>query len=131
MAGLQFASLVEGAVSSVASELVFLLNGKTMASCLARDALKEAVYTHPIKIHNNLGLISKAMSFLAGYGIYVTLSTNRFVARMLDVHAQTRKVSGPPLIGPLNFNFFRRGQEYCRIGYLANTFRIAIKDSKG
>ena len=60
------------------------------------------MYTHRGKIDNNFGLVPKAMSFLTGYGIYVTRSTDRFVGRMLDVHAQMRKVSGPPVIGPLN-----------------------------
>ena len=41
--GLQLASVVECAVGAVSSELMFLLNGSTLASDLARDTLQEAM----------------------------------------------------------------------------------------
>ena len=45
--GLQLASVVECAVGAVSSELMFLVNGSTLASDLARDSLQEAMLSDP------------------------------------------------------------------------------------
>eukprot|EP00972_Heterocapsa_arctica_P004153 616611-Heterocapsa_arctica.AAC.1 len=34
-----------------------------------------------------VGVVPNAMRFLAGYGFYVTVATDRFVSRLLDVEA--------------------------------------------
>ena len=46
--GLQLASVVECVVGAVASELLFLLNGCTLASQLARDSLREVMMADPM-----------------------------------------------------------------------------------
>ena len=66
------------------------------------------MFVDPDKIANNFGLVPKAISFLAGYGTYICVSTDRFVGRMLDIHAKQRKVSGHPLIGLFNVNVYKR-----------------------
>ena len=45
--GLQLASVVECVVGAVASELMFLLHGSTLASELARDSLRDACSLTP------------------------------------------------------------------------------------
>ena len=57
--GLQLASMVECAVSSVASELLFLLNGNTTASELARDSIREAMRTDPEEACRFSGLVAR------------------------------------------------------------------------
>ena len=48
------------------------------------------------------GLVPRAMAFLAGYGIYVTVATDKLVGRMLDNYAAKHNVHGHPLVGPFN-----------------------------
>ena len=67
---------------------------------------------------------------LAGYGIYVCTSTDRFVGRMLDAHAKAHDVKGHLLTGAFNSEKYIKGQTYCRIRRYANTIRIAIKELK-
>ena len=125
--GLQMASVMECAVGAVSSELMFLLNGRTLASDLARDSLQEAMLSDPLTTDFTDGLVSKAMRFLSGYGIYLTVSTDKLVGRMLDNYAARHKVRGHPLIGSFNAQAFARAQKYCRVGAVANTIRLAIK----
>ena len=47
--GLQVASVVEGVVSGVANEAMYVLNSSTIASSIARDMLKEAMHTKPLR----------------------------------------------------------------------------------
>lgn len=64
--GLQLPSIVECVVGAVASEPMFLLNGRTLATDIARDSLKEAMYVDPNTVDLTYGLVLKAMAFLAG-----------------------------------------------------------------
>ena len=91
--GLQTASVVECAVGAVSSELMFL-NGRTLASDLARDSLQEAMLSDPLTTDFTDGLVSKAMRFLSGYGIYPIVYTDKLVGRMLDNYAARHKVRG-------------------------------------
>ena len=113
---------------SAASEIVFLLNGNTLASNIAGDTLKKSMFADPEKFDNNFGLIPKAMSFLTGYGIYICTSTDRFVRRMLDIFAKQRKASGHVVIGLFDEKVYKKVQDYYRIGYYANSFRTASTD---
>ena len=106
--GLQLASVVECAVGAVASELMFLLNGNTLASVLARDALREAMLSDPLTTDFEDGLVLKAMRFLSGYGIYLTVATDQLVGRMLDNHASKRKIHGHSLMRPFNSQSFTK-----------------------
>ena len=124
--GLQLASVVECAVGSVSSELMFLLNGGTLASDLARDALQEAMLSDPLTTDFSDGLVLKAMRFLSGYGIYLTVATDKLVGRMLDNYAARHKVQGHSLIVPFNAQAFAKAQKLCRVGAVANTIRLAI-----
>ena len=82
----------------------------------------------PMTTDIRYGLVPKAMAFLAGYGIYVTVATDKLVGRMLDNLAAKHKVQGHPLVGPFNAHAFSRAQKYCRVGAIANTIRRAIHD---
>ena len=124
--GLQLASIVEYAVASVASEALYLLNGLTLASQLARDSLRFAMNEDPGSLTASTGLICRALTFLAGYGIYVTVATDKLVGRMLDALASKHKDIGHPLIGRFMMQDFARAQKYCRFGKIANTIRFAI-----
>ena len=68
------------------------------------------------------------MAFLGGYGIYVTVATDKLVGRMLDNLAAKHKVQGHLLVGPYNAQVFARAQKYCRVGFIANTIGRAIHD---
>ena len=81
--GLQLASVVECVVCAVASERLFLLNGCTLASQLARDSLREVVMADPMTSDVVYSFVPKAMAFLASYGIYVTVATDKLVGRTL------------------------------------------------
>ena len=78
------ASVAECVAGAVSSEVMFLLNGRALASDIARDLLKDAMYADPNTADLTYGLVPKAMAFLAGYGIYVTVATDKLVGRMLD-----------------------------------------------
>ena len=43
---------------------MFLLNGRTLASDIARDSLKEAMYADPVATDFTYGLVPKVMAFL-------------------------------------------------------------------
>ena len=124
--GLQLASIVECAVASVASEVLYLLNGSSLASQLARDSLHFAMNENPGSLSASSGLISRALTFLSGYGIYVTVATDKLVGRMLDAISSKHKDIGHLLIGRFMPQDFARAQKYCRIGKIANAIRFAI-----
>ena len=56
--GLQLASVVECVAGAVASELMFLLNGRTLASDIARDSLKDAIYMRILLLQTSLTVLS-------------------------------------------------------------------------
>ena len=119
--------MVDCVVASVASELLFLLNGTTLASQLARDSLRAAMVCDPASPDIGLGLVSMAMDFLAGYGIYVSFATDKLVCRILDYLATRHNVKCHPLVGRFNAQWFAQSKKYCRIGSIANTIRLAIR----
>ena len=81
--GLQLGSLVERAISGVAREILFIVKRNALASCIARDALREDMLTDPGEVNNSVGFIPRGMSFSAGYGIYIGTSTDRIVGACL------------------------------------------------
>ena len=115
-------------MGAVSGELIFCLNGRTLASDIARDSLQDAMFSDPVSTDFMYGLLTKAMAFLAGYGIYVSVATDKLVGRMLDNFASRHSVRGHPLLGPFNSHAFSRAQKYCRVGVLANTIRLVIKE---
>ena len=122
------ASVVECVIGAVASEFMFLFNSCILASDISRDSLKNAMYADPNATDFTHGLVPKAMAFLAGHGIYVTVATDKLVGRMFDNYASKHKVRGYLLVGPLSSYVFKRSQRYCRVGPVASTIRLAIKD---
>ena len=84
-------------------------------------------FTSANKIDNKFAVVPKAMAFLARYGIYMCTSTDKFVGRMLDIHARQHHVSGHPLIGLFNANLNKTNENHCRVRKFANTIRIAIR----
>jgi hypothetical protein len=82
--GLQFTGLTPGYVAQVARTLQALLLGGTDASTLARDQLQQAQEMHPKEVGGRTGIVCNAMRYLAGYGIYLTVATDRHVGRMVD-----------------------------------------------
>ena len=77
--GLGAAVLVtEMLVAAVAAELLLLLNGHEQASTVARDTLRQALSSDPDSLDRRSGLVTNAMFFLPGYGLYLT------VGRILD-----------------------------------------------
>ena len=56
----------------------------------------------PTTIDIRYGLVLRAMSFIAGYGICVTVATDKLVVRMLDNFAVKHKVQCHPLVGTYN-----------------------------
>ena len=47
---------------------------------------------------------------------------------MLDNLASNHKVRGYQLLGPVNSYVFKRAQKYCRVGVVADTIRLAIRE---
>ena len=125
--GLQLASIVECVTGAAASELMFLFNGCTLASDIARDSRQDAMHADPNLTYFTHGLVPKATAFLAGYGIYVTIATDKLVGRMFDNYAPKKKIRGHPLVGPFSSYAYTRSQKCCRVGPVAHTIRSAIK----
>ena len=122
--GLGVPLLSEMLVSSVAADLVSLLNGVEQASAVARDTLRQALLCAPHEVQQHQGLVTNAMGFLAGYGLYLSLSTDRLTARILD------HLSPPPpqsLVGPFSQPRFDAAARFCRFGVLANSVRVALQ----
>ena len=65
------------------------------------------------------------MAFLAGYGIVVNPSSERFVGRMLDGLAKKHNYSPQTLTGPLNCNLHGKKQQYSQVSFYASTIRKA------
>ena len=120
--GLGVPLLSEMLVASTAADLLLLLNGKSSASLVSRDTLRQALRSSPHTLPNFAGLLLSALNLLAGYGIYISLSTDRFVARMLD---NLRPPPPHPLVGRFKPDVFDAAARYCRVGVLANSVRLA------
>ncbi|CAE7204856.1 unnamed protein product [Symbiodinium sp. CCMP2592] len=124
--GVQLPSMVEAMVAAVGSDLLLLLNGKTTSSGLARAELRMAMQLDPDAASAHQGIVCRAMVFLAGYGIYLSVSTERLLSRLLD-HLKTRL--GSPhaqFVGPADEWAHQQGAQYCRVGRFANSLRRAL-----
>ena len=62
-------------VAAVASDVLLLLNGVEQAAAVARDTIRQAMDCPPHEVPDHAGLLSNALHFLAGYGLYLSLST--------------------------------------------------------
>ena len=124
--GLQMPSMVECMVTAVASDLLLLMNGNTTASHLARAELRVAMQVHPAEASAQQGIVCRAMLFLAGYGIYLAVSSERFLSRLLD-HLKVRLGSAHALlVGPADEWSHQQGRHFCRVGRFANAMRRAL-----
>ena len=56
--------MVECVVGAVSSELMFLLNGRTLASDIARDSLQDAMFSDPVSTDFMYGLAQQLLRFL-------------------------------------------------------------------
>ena len=124
--GLQLPSMVESMVSAVASDLLLLLNGITPASELARAELRMAMQLDPDAASAHQSLVCRAMSFLAGYGFYLTVPTERLLSRHLDHLQKLHGSSRAQLAGPADEWSHQQGAQYCRVGRFANSLRRAL-----
>ena len=130
-----------GTVAAVARELKILLLGETPASQMARDELRWAMQEPPGRVDQITGLVTSAMRFLAGYGIYLTVSTDRAVARVLDAameevekqntnddtEGQGTGQTPQKLVGPYREARRKHGERFCRVGRLANFIRRGLQ----
>ena len=124
--GLQLPSMVESMVAAVGSDLLSLLNGKTPASDLARAELRMAMRSDPDAAHMHQGIVCRALFFLAGYGMYLSVSTERLLSRLLD-HLKQRLGSPHALfVGPADEWSHQQGAQFCRVGRFANSLRRTL-----
>ena len=86
--GAQLPSVVEGIVAAVARDLVNLLYGVTTASKAARDTLRQFMFLDPTTAERSAGLVQNAMRFLSGDRVFLSVSTDRTVSRLLDAKQQ-------------------------------------------
>ena len=84
----------------------------------------------PPEVDTTFGLVNRALTFLAGYCMYVSISTDRFVGRMLDAHANILRIKGHALVGAFDSEKYTKAQAYCRTGRYANAIQIAIDQIK-
>ena len=109
----------------VAADIIVLLNGTAPASLVARDTLRQALLCSAADLPKHAGTLTDAMRFLAGYGFYLSLSTDRFVARVLD---NLNTVAPQLLVGGFVPAKFDAAARFCRFGVLANSIRSAWTD---
>lgn len=123
--GLGAPSVVETLVASCASDLITLLSGSSTASLVARDSLRHALLLPPQQAEDWDGLVVRGMRFLSGYGFHITVSTDRFVGRVLDLLA-AHSAHPHALLGPFDPAVFSASQRFCRVGLVANTLRAVF-----
>ena len=116
--GLGAPSVVETLVASCASDLITLLSGSSTASLVARDSLRHALLLPPQQAEDWDGLVVRGMRFLSGYGFHITVSTDRFVGRVLDLLA-AHSAHPHALLGPFDPAVFPASQRFCRVGLRA------------
>lgn len=95
-----------------------------MASLLARDALRQALHDAPENAEERSGLVANAARFLAGYGVYLNVGTDRTVGRVLD--ALSASSVGHLLVGAYDEHVHRKARMYCRVGRVANQIRQTL-----
>ena len=123
--GLGVPLLTDLLVAAVAADIIVLLNGTAPASLVARDTLRQALLCSAADLPKHAGTLTDAMRFLAGYGFYLSLSTDRFVARVLD---NLNTVAPQLLVGGFVPAKFDAAARFCRFGVLANSIRSAWTD---
>ncbi|CAE7770376.1 unnamed protein product [Symbiodinium sp. CCMP2592] len=123
--GLQLTSVLEAVISSAAQDVILLLSGDGLAGQVARDQLREAMWQPPLDAADDGRLIPRALHFLAQYGFYVTVNVDRTIARVLDCLARQRGVSPHQLLGAFHPGLAARAAAFSRVGYIANTLRMA------
>ena len=122
--GLGAPCLVELLLSSVASDVLLLLNGSSQVALIARDTLRQAIESQPGELDSHEGTLVSALKFLAGYGLYVEVSTDRMLGRILDCIAGENALSQPFTVA-FQPATYARGLVYCRVGLAANSIRRA------
>lgn len=123
--GVQCPSLIECNVTAVARDLLILLCGSTPCAQLARDALRQSMQGAPPRDAKQ-GLVARACDFLAGYGLYVTCSTDRCVSRILDALQTEERIHGHTLQGRFSHTAFACSRKFSRVGELAICVRRAV-----
>ena len=126
-------SIVESMVTAVARDLTNLLNGKNTSSTLARDALKHAMHSSHLTDGILKGTVCRAMIFLAGYGLYITLATDRTVGRILDALHASQGSRFLTMAAPYSPRNDKIGRSFCRVGKIANGTRrlvTALRDAR-
>ena len=120
--GLGAPLVTELLVSAVAADLQVLLNGTSQAAEVARDSLRLALHCPPAQLHCHQGMLLSALHLLAGYGLYLSLSTDRFICRLLDNLAPPNP---HPLHGPYLPTRFQAAAQFARCSVTANAVRTA------
>ena len=82
----------------------------------ARDSLRAALDSPPAELPRHCGLVATALHFLAGYGLYLNVSTDRFISRLLD---NLNPAPPQPLHGPFHPSRFEAAARYARCGTIA------------
>ena len=120
-------SAVESCIAATARDLLWVLNGQCLSGTLARDALREAFMVPAEVADEFVGILPDAMRFLAGYGIYICVGTDRVVSRILDALAHAFRSPVQQLIGQFDKSAFAAGRRWCRVGRVSNAVRAAVR----
>ena len=70
----------------------------------------------PAELPRHCGLVATALHFLAGYGLYLNVSTDRFISRLLD---NLNPAPPQPLHGPFHPSRFEAAARFARCGTIA------------
>ena len=122
--GLGAPLVTELLVAAVAADLQVLLNGTSQAAAVARDSLRLALECPQLQCHE--GMLLNALQLLAGYGLYLSLSTDRFISRLLDNLAPPNP---HPLHGPYLPSRLQAAARYARCSVTANAVRAAWRQA--
>ena len=122
--GAQLPSVVESMVAAVMRDVLALINGTSPASQIARDTLRQAMVMAPCLSADHTGVVTSALRFLSGYGIYVGVSTDRWVGRLLDAHQHRHRIAFQKIVLPFRESDYLAGGSLCRVGPIANSLRM-------
>ena len=120
-------SIFEGLVSAVSSDLLVLLNGTSQSSQVARDSLRHAMWVPADDAESTSGIVVRALRFLAGYGLYLTVGPDRVVDRIIDQLAILAKATPQSVASSVDPDAYHRSGWFCRVGLLANSVRRAVR----
>ena len=118
--GMQLPSVVESILAAAGADLLLLLSGRSEASVLARDALRDALNAPPVEAEALGGLVVLALRLLAAYGFHVCVQPDRFTARVLNALPCP---SSQPLVGSFRPVLARPSLMLARVGFVANSLR--------